>query len=77
MDIKVNGNTVTITTSKDEDPLDRTYIEKAFKHWEYLKTYRKGYSKKRKAKNMAVKEALRKKGVDVEALEKEAVKSLK
>jgi hypothetical protein len=77
MDIKVNGNTVSISLSKDEGHIDQTYIEKAFKHWEYLKGYRKGYSKKRKAKNVAIKEALKKRGVDVEALEKEAVKSLK
>ncbi len=77
MNIVKNGSTVTITLQKDEDHIDVDYIEKSFKHWDYLKNYRKGYSQKRKAKLTAVREALKKKGVDVEALEKEALKSLK
>lgn len=77
MDIKKNGSVVTISLQKDEDHIDVEYIEKSFKHWDYLKTYRKGYSQKRKAKLTAVREALKRKGVDVEALEKEALQSLK
>jgi hypothetical protein len=77
MDIQKNGSTITINVSPDEDHIDVKYVEKAFKHWDYLKQYRKGYSKKRKAKNVAIRAALEKKGVDVKELEKEAVKKMK
>jgi hypothetical protein len=75
MKISKNGSVISINTEGD-DTIDVSYVEKAFKHWDYLKTYRKGYSKKRKAKNAAVRNALEKKGVDVEKLEKEAVAKL-
>lgn len=75
MIITKKGSTVTVTDVSEE--VDVEYVEKAFKHWDYLRTYRKGYSKKRKAKLEAVKAALKAKGVDVEALEKEALASLK
>ncbi len=75
--MKITKNGLTFVISGQGEEVDAEYIEKAFKHWEYLRTYRKGYSKKRKAKLEAVKAALKAKGVDVEALEKEALKSLK
>lgn len=76
MKVVKNGSQITISLEKDESHIDVEYIEKSFKHWDYLKTYRKGYSQKRKIKLNAVREALEKRGVDVKAIEKEALESL-
>lgn len=74
MEISKNGSTIQI--SKVEDHMDEQFMEKAIHHWEYLRGYRKSYSKKRKAKLIAVRAALKGKGVDVVALEKEALKNM-
>lgn len=49
------------------------WLEKAVNHQLYLDTYRKQYSRTKRAKVQAIRQALESKGVDVKKLEAEAV----
>lgn len=63
------GSNGTLTVTGAE--LD--WLERAIEHQLYLDTYRKQYSKTRRAKVQAIRQALESKGVDVKKLEAEAV----
>lgn len=63
------GSNGTLTVTGAE--LD--WLERAIEHQLYLDTYRKQYSKTRRAKVQAIRSALEAKGVDIKRLEAEAV----
>lgn len=53
--------------------LDATQVTKALEYRDYLLDYRKGYSHRKRAKINAYRDELKRRGIDVEKLEKDAV----